>query len=1710
MSGLWRSLVLWFGGVLWMWGWEVGPVVWWRVNHPYYRAKVVEPGLYRVDYATLQALGIPVSQIDASQYRVYYLGKPLWLFVGNDQEERVGVLQPGDYIEFYVPRANYLLDTALFVDPGDRPTRYVSYFNDTSYVYLTWESGVDTHRLDLVVTVSGAHPAVEPYVYVEEVRAGRVRYHRGKPVTVGTYNFWSATYDESEGWYLFVSGVLNGVYDWTTTLNLVGVYSGGNAWIEVVLGGLASVTHSYEVLVNGNGVLSGTYSGWSVHVASGGFSSSWLTGSTVVRVRLNTGGVQQDRQGVASVRVLYPRRTDVPFVAEPGTRAYLEVGGGARHLRVQLQGYTAPPAVLHDLTARVRVVGMDSSGLTLFDLPGWSGGGQREVVFGQARRLVASSFQLVVFPDWLVEGVAPDYVVVSVEPWLSSGALSDLLAHRSSGVGGGFRVRSVHVGLLYDAYAYGMVLHPLAIRNFILHQVGRLKAQGFTRPLHVLLVGRSYSAERHEYFTRTEVPTFGAMAGDVLLASSYDSSCYFCPVAAIGRLVPTSEEELRAYVDKVIEHEEALSGVGGGLERMWWKNVLHLGGGKTVGEQQMLRNYLNQLKAIIEGPAFAGMVTSFFKSSPDPIEIVNTQKFDSLIREGVSIQTFLGHSSINSFDVYIDEPENYPNEGKYPVFFSGGCYSADIFRDGVTIAHRFMYTAGRGAVGFYGSPYLAFASAHYVIGRAWYLSFAKAPWRSVGEHWLEAYRYLSGQGLANSLLRWHLVTWVHHGDPGHFLTRDRLPDYVVDPVRTQVLNNPVSVYDDSLWVRVVVWNTGIGVEDTFTLLVSHRYPSGQSVVYRWRVGAPWLVDTFEVGIPLEGAISQGLNLLTVVVDADQEIPELEDVSNNQLQLTVLVGVEKVEPVYPYPWMRVDTAPVTLYAFTGSVLSSPGTYVVQIDTSPTFSSPLFREVELTGVYGLVKWTPEIPWLEGVTYFWRVRAGGDTVWSEQSFTYVGRGGGSGWRQQHPYEWYRSGRRVGLRQVGQSYRFVFSAANRSIAVKTANYWWNYWRRVNPVADNCDELFWLMDGSRMDNACCARWMGQHCCGWSAYNGLGGIQIFAIDTLTGEVLEGVDLLPAPPAGPDGWGDQWGEYHCPWDRGGDAGLDFVDVWILISQGGRIDTVASQQDFQQRIVQFLTNLPRRYYLGVVGIGGWHAPRPSLWSSSLRSVLQSLGFTAVDSLCDLCPFIFFTRLGDPGFEPVQIWGDTFDVLYWDTVLSGRWLSGYMESPVIGPAGRWHRLRWSVSGRDSESDTSWVSVYAIDRWGREYLVIPVLRGGDTSLSWLPAKDYPYLKLRWYVSDTVRGTPLQLRFWEVEYEPYPELVYNPMAHFRVAKDTVYYGEVYRLEVAVENASDFGTDTVVVDVVRVGGSGVDSQLLRLSAFGPKEIRVMRVEVGSEGYSGENVLFVQLNPYRSWLGGLVQPEAYSWNNLLYRSFYVRRDYRNPYVDVTFDGRHIFDGDYVSPTPEIEIVFRDDNPYLPLNDTSLFRIYLEYPDGSLRYMSFRDRDVAFYPARGGGGVNEARVVLRPRLEQDGLYTLIVQGSDRAGNQSGKFDYRISFRVEHKPMITHVFNYPNPFSRATRFVFVLTGSRVPDDLRIQIMTVSGRVVREITKEELGPIHIGTNITEFAWDGTDQWGQPLGNGVYFYRVIARIDGEDVERLPTEADRFFSSGLGKMYLVR
>jgi flagellar hook assembly protein FlgD len=71
-------------------------------------------------------------------------------------------------------------------------------------------------------------------------------------------------------------------------------------------------------------------------------------------------------------------------------------------------------------------------------------------------------------------------------------------------------------------------------------------------------------------------------------------------------------------------------------------------------------------------------------------------------------------------------------------------------------------------------------------------------------------------------------------------------------------------------------------------------------------------------------------------------------------------------------------------------------------------------------------------------------------------------------------------------------------------------------------------------------------------------------------------------------------------------------------------------------------------------------------------------------------------------------------------------------------------------------------------------------------------------------------------------------------------------------------------------------------------------------------------------------------------------------------------------------------------------------------------------------------------------------------------------------------------------------------------------EILREELGVIRISNNISDYAWDGRDEYGDQLANGTYFYKVYIQQNGQQVSHRETLGDKGFKNGFGKMQLLR
>ena len=114
--------------------------------------------------------------------------------------------------------------------------------------------------------------------------------------------------------------------------------------------------------------------------------------------------------------------------------------------------------------------------------------------------------------------------------------------------------------------------------------------------------------------------------------------------------------------------------------------------------------------------------------------------------------------------------------------------------------------------------------------------------------------------------------------------------------------------------------------------------------------------------------------------------------------------------------------------------------------------------------------------------------------------------------------------------------------------------------------------------------------------------------------------------------------------------------------------------------------------------------------------------------------------------------------------------------------------------------------------------------------------------------------------------------------------------------------------------------------------------------------------------------------------------------------------------------------------------------------------------------------------DGTYQVTLDVKDKAGNPAEQA--KTTFTVQSELTIASVLNYPNPCSSGTTFTYNLSREA---QVRIEIYTLAGELVKVID-----PASGEVGYNEQYWDGTDDRGFPLDNGVYIYRIVAEADGE------------------------
>ncbi|MEO7922338.1 MAG: C25 family cysteine peptidase [Chitinophagaceae bacterium] len=1657
---------------------------WINYSRTYYKFKVGATGLYRIDQALLSSAGL--GSTPAEQFQLWRNGQQLPIYTSV----QTGPLSASDYIEFWGEMNDGKTDNALYrLSDYQLSDKYGS-ATDTASFFLTVNPGGTNLRLVPTASTLPSALPVEPYFMYTAGRYYRDRFNLGYAAVVGEY-IYSSAYDQGEG---YASSEIGAGGTLTNSFAGLNPYLGPGApapGIRVHAVGTTLDPRQFVVKVNGSTVATQTMDYFDYAKLNAPLTTADISSGTgTVEITNNTG-----RMVVAKTELTYAREFN--FGGANNFLFDLPANAAGNYLEIAGFNNSGVPPVLYDFTNGKRYV-CDISNPLLAKVVLAPSSVPRKLllVTGQTAfiKQVTSLLQRN-FINYALPANQGNYLIVS-HPNLMTGPggitpVDDYKTYRSSSIGGGFNAKVYMIDQIIDQFGFGIKQNPLGLRNFILWA-----RNTFSAPIkNIFLIGRGLNyinARNNESNPDMEklyfIPSFGHPASDMMLVA--EPGLDETPKVPIGRLSVINATEIAAYFAKVISYEQAQAFSSPLIQdKAWMKNVVHAVGAGDGALQAILDIYMTKYKGIISDTLFGGKVSTFSKTTTDPVEQSASSRLKNLFQDGISLITYFGHSSATTLEYNLDNPEDYNNQGKYPLFLLLGCNAGNFFsfntarlQAKITISEKYVLAPERGCIATFASTSLGIVHYLDIYNTGTYTGISRTKYgKTFGDIMIESIAQTYNVTTQNDFYaRMECEQTTLHGDPALKVNAFPKPDYVIEPQLVRISPSFISVAETNFKVNASFMNIGKAINRPIVIEAKRTYPDlSTQIIRRDTIPGTRYMDSLSYTIPIVATRDKGNNKITITVDADNVVDELYE-SNNSVTKDFFIYEDEARPVYPYNFAIVNKQNIKLYASTANPFSSLKQYNMELDTTELFNSPLkvTRSVSSTG--GVLEFLPGINFTDSTVYYWRVSpvpVSGAPVWNSASFIYIANGE-PGFNQSHYFQQDKSGKQQILLDQ-QSRNWKFDSIQHFIFAKNGVF-------LTASTQEGDYVV-APDGSAYIRSACV--------GYSLI-----FNIFNPNTFK------------PRQNMTG---QWGSYAPPCAISRSWNYEY-SYMTPASRKLAMDMMDSIPDGYIVVVRnILNNLQTSGF-----INDWIADQTINGpGNTLYHKLKSVGFNQIDSFTSPRSFIYIYQKNRPSFIPASIVTQgMFDLVSITKNLKTPDTVGYITSPMFGRSKGWKLLKWKGSNAPdvTPGDDPKIDIIGVDLAGNEQIVLSGINSSqpEYDISSISATAFPYIKLRMRNADSINYTPYQMKYWQVTYTPVPEGAIAPNIFVKI-KDTLDVGEPLDFKVAFKNVSEVPFDSLKIKMVitdrnnipyivpiprkrPIPASGNVNDTLHLGAL-----------VNTAAIPGFNTMYIEANPDDD------QPEQYHFNNFAFRNLYVKPDSLNPLLDVTFDGVHILNRDIVSSKPDIIVKLKDESRWMILDDTSLLTLQVRYPNGTLRRFYFNNTDTLLFTPAGQAPNpdNTATISFRPYLTEDGEYELIISGKDRSNNKAGNLEYRVIFEVINKPMISNMLNYPNPFTTSTAFVFTVTGTEVPQNIKIEIMTITGKIVREITKDELGPLHIGRNITEFKWDGTDQYGQKLANGIYLYRVVTNLNGKSLDKYKSandNTDKYFNKGYGKMYLMR
>ncbi len=1190
----------------------------------------------------------------------------------------------------------------------------------------------------------------------------------------------------------------------------------------------------------------------------------------------------------------------------------------------------------------------------------------------------------------------------------------------------GFRSVKAEIEDIYDIFNYG-IENPIAIRYFI-----KYIYDNWTQPRisNVCLLGRASldpkKNSNSSIYYQNYVPVYGNPPSDGYFVNmNFGTFTYFHQIG-IGRLPAYTIQEAQDMVNKIISYESQPL-------NKWIKNSIFISGGHYRTDQlQFINQSNNYLNSYILIPPLSMIATKIYIDDSSGIVTYNySDSIKNSINSGALFVSYIGHSSYEYWDHAFSNPAVLSNLNMYPLIFSMTCFTGkNSESQSRGYGEQFVLPSNKGAIGFISTTGWSFFPGGGNIFEQHLLNgFTSNGLRRLGELMKFASTAMSPESLyfaqRNTINCYNLI-----GDPAIKLSLPAFPEFDIQ-LSDYFISNSSPVLRENVTLKTFPKNLGTFADSCkirFQILRNNQNHSIRDTIVRnWA-----FVDTISYNFKLD---TVGSYFMKIVLDVDNWYTQ-ESTANNTVIFPLNLKNASFIPIKPIDNSIIKRDTVEIVGINPNVNTSSNSVrlIVQLDTSRSFNSSMIQTFFNNNMSGAAtKFKIRIPILDSnIIYYWRLNAivnNNDTLgWSEiRRFNYN--------ISLPSFDVYNQSE-INLTETDYP---VLPGDSNILIYKNKRGHFNDFELSNVNGDNTGLKTVNFQGTLVASS----WGGDP---WEATS-------YSVNNV---------------------GQSLTRPNIDWN-----GIFMVKVSKL--SGRILSTIhiyLSSSNSSDSVLAYLNTFDSSHILIALKLISTGFSVTNLNTNTKNKFIQ-FGSTKMDSLnfmnwnWDGWSFISY-----PG-NPTPIVSETFRNTNWYPAVSSmqpyfKQLYGTV-SQTFGPAKTWKNFSWQqilYTGSNIKFD-----VIGIDRNNNENLLLSnITTNSFVDLQSINAYTYPYLKLIAKLNiDSLSG---------FQSPVFQSLKLNYVAPSELALD---YNTFIKSDSLLNGGDSLGVSLAYYNVGYVDLYGYTREIYAYTNTGQKVVFKSdyiptTLKVDSAHYVKTNIkitglpflrkynnyipLFFEVAPYST------QNDLYVYNNIATTNLVVKGTSQLYSAELYSDGVKISGGEFVRSKPEIEIKLKDkfqsnNNSF----DTSDFKLYINNI-----YQPYFSKIGNGLHVEGVENLSE-NLSLRynPELSDgENIFKLI----SRKGSGQDYDTLSYSVFVTNQLTLKELNNYPNPMKNQTAFIFNLGGNNPPTSCIIKIYTVSGRLVKTINTSA----NIGFN--QITWDGRDNEGDYMANGLYFYRII--IEGE------------------------